>query len=70
MSWPAVLKVLCLVVSAVVASLVKQGQIPAEFVELASWLSGALAAAPLHIDRLFGYVSVPKAKIEGPYDHA
>ena len=57
------IKGLCVIASAALASLVKESLVPHEWVEIASWASGALLALPVQVDRFFGYVSVHRSSL-------
>lgn len=68
MNYLKLFKGACVAASAVLASLLVEGIIPKEhaYAQMAAWLSGALAAAPAHLDRFWGYVNVHKDSLRPP----
>lgn len=66
MNWLKSSKALCVIASAVLASLVKESLIPHEWIEVASWLSGALLALPARLDSLFGFVTIHHTSLAPP----
>lgn len=66
MSGLQVVKGLSVLASLALASLLAENLIPVNYIGWVAWVSGALAAAPAHIDRLFGFVSVHSSTIHPP----